>query len=202
MAQLKAGSTVGGNTILTTASSVGFPSGTVMVFHQASAPTGWTKSTTHNDKTLRVVSGSGGGSGGTHGLSSPPSTSHTHTGGSHTHSVPSHNHNHNLSAGSHTLSTSQMPSHSHTIDTYQPGWNNPGGHGYISVNYQNDSFYRREASMSTESTGSSSGHSHSLSGSVSSSSAANTGSGSGTTGSGGPTAFSPQYIDVIVCSKD
>ena len=35
----------------------GFASGTVMLFVQTSAPTGWTKSTTHNDKALRVVSG-------------------------------------------------------------------------------------------------------------------------------------------------
>jgi len=41
-----------------------FASGTALVFAQTSAPTGWTKSTTHNDKALRVVSGtaSSGGS--------------------------------------------------------------------------------------------------------------------------------------------
>ena len=41
-----------------------FPSGTAMLFAQTTAPTGWTKSTTHNDKALRVVSGtaSSGGS--------------------------------------------------------------------------------------------------------------------------------------------
>jgi hypothetical protein len=47
-----------------------YPSGTVKLFYQASAPTGWTKSLTHNDKALRVVSGTGGGSGGTTVLSS------------------------------------------------------------------------------------------------------------------------------------
>jgi hypothetical protein len=40
------------------------PSGTKMVFGQATAPTGWTKDTTYNDKMLRIVSGSGGGNGG------------------------------------------------------------------------------------------------------------------------------------------
>lgn len=41
-----------------------FDSGTVMLFAQTTAPTGWTKSTTHNNKALRVVSGaaSSGGS--------------------------------------------------------------------------------------------------------------------------------------------
>ena len=40
------------------------PSGTSMLFVQSAAPTGWTKQTTHNDKTLRVVTGtvSSGGS--------------------------------------------------------------------------------------------------------------------------------------------
>jgi len=35
-----------------------FPSSTKMLFQQSSAPTGWTKQTTHNNKALRVVSGS------------------------------------------------------------------------------------------------------------------------------------------------
>ena len=37
-----------------------FPSGTSMLFQQTSAPTGWTKQTTHNDKALRIVTGSVG----------------------------------------------------------------------------------------------------------------------------------------------
>ena len=45
------------------------PSGTVMVFYQAVAPTGWTQVTTQNDKALRVVSGSGGVTGGTNPFS-------------------------------------------------------------------------------------------------------------------------------------
>jgi hypothetical protein len=47
----------------------GFAVGTVMLFYQASAPVGWTKLTTHTDKALRVVSGAGGGSGGTNPFS-------------------------------------------------------------------------------------------------------------------------------------
>ena len=46
----------------------GFESGTTMVFYQAAAPTGWTKITTHDNKALRVVSGTGGGSGGSTGF--------------------------------------------------------------------------------------------------------------------------------------
>ena len=40
------------------------PDGTSMFFYQSSAPTHWVKSTSHNDKMLRVVTGNGGGSGG------------------------------------------------------------------------------------------------------------------------------------------
>ncbi len=47
------------------ATAAGFPSGTVMLFVQSSAPTGWTKNTTHNDKALRVVSGTAGTGGST-----------------------------------------------------------------------------------------------------------------------------------------
>jgi hypothetical protein len=62
-----------------------FPVGTTLLFYQTAAPTGWTKVTTHNDKALRVVSGDGGGSGGTNTFSSTftsnravPLLAHTH----------------------------------------------------------------------------------------------------------------------------
>ncbi len=61
-----------------------FVAGTVMLFAQASAPTGWVKLTTVNDKALRIVSGSTGGTtGGSLDLSG---------GVTHTHSVLSHTH--------------------------------------------------------------------------------------------------------------
>lgn len=80
------------------AAAAEFASGTTIVFCQASAPIGWTKQMSYNDKALRVVNGSGGGVGGTHGLSSPPSTSHNHT-----------------FSDSHTLSAAEMPSHNHSM---------------------------------------------------------------------------------------
>jgi len=199
MAQLKSGSTVGGNSILTTASSVGFPSGTVMVFYQASAPTSWTQVTTQNNKALRVVSGTGGGTGGTHALTSPPSTSHTHTGPSHTHSTPSHSHSHSLSAGAHTLSTAQIPSHTH-YTIIKSGSNYSNQAPQIGANWNTNSTTNGPV---TSSTGGSSSHSHSLAGSITSGGSGTSGAGgTGATGSAGPTAFAPQYIDVIVCSKD
>jgi hypothetical protein len=56
-----------------------FPSGTVMSFFQASAPTGWTQNVTYNDAVLRVVSGTGGGvkTNGT-GLSATTASVQTH----------------------------------------------------------------------------------------------------------------------------
>lgn len=51
------------------AASGSIPSGTTMIFWQAAAPVGWTQITTHNDKALRVVSGTGGVAGGTNAFS-------------------------------------------------------------------------------------------------------------------------------------
>jgi len=67
------------------------PSGSKMVFFQAAAPAGWTQDTTLNDYMLRIVSGTGGGHGGT----SSPIASHIH------------------STGSHALTIAEMPSHNH-----------------------------------------------------------------------------------------
>ena len=171
-----------------------FATGVKMVFVQAAAPTGWTQDTTNNDKGLRVVSGSGGGAGGTHAFSSPPSTAHTHTGPSHTHSTPSHSHSHTLSAGAHTLSTSEMPAHTHQVSG-NTGYNSGYNHWFINDNLG----YKSESS----STGGGGSHSHSLAGSISSGGGGTSGSGgTGATSSAGPTAFAPQYIDVIVCTKD
>lgn len=40
-----------------------FPAGTAMLFMQTAAPLGWTKSTTHDNKALRIVSGTAGSGG-------------------------------------------------------------------------------------------------------------------------------------------
>ena len=161
------------------------PDGSVMAFFQASAPTGWTQVTTQNDKVLRVVSGTGGGTGGDWAMSAGETTS-SHDG--HVHAGAAHSHNHNLSAGAHTLSTAQMPSHTHThIRAGGSGGN--AGYGRSVAKWSNST---------TNSTGSSSSHSHNLSGSISS-------GGSGDTSSAGAhthTIAAPQYIDVIICSKD
>tara|TARA_B110000977_G_scaffold167610_1_gene216325 strand:+ start:1168 stop:1830 length:663 start_codon:yes stop_codon:yes gene_type:complete len=172
----------------------GVPSGTVMVFYQAAAPTGWTKSTSNNDKALRVVSGNGGGTGGTHALSSPPSLAHTHTSAAHVHSVGAHSHGNNLSAAAHTLSTAQMPSHTHShVGNGGPYYADNSGAGASNV----------QSHRTTGATGGGGSHSHSMSGSVSNSTAFNSSSAGGdATTSTTPTAFAPQYIDVIICAKN
>ncbi len=76
-----------------------FPSGTIMLFQQTAAPTGWTKLATHNNKALRVVSGSVGSGG-----SSTFSTVFGKT-----------------ATNGHAITTAQMPSHTHTYSKFQSG---------------------------------------------------------------------------------
>jgi hypothetical protein len=76
----------------------GFAPGTVMLFVQTAAPTGWTKSTTHDNKALRVVSGS------------------VTTGGTQNFTAVL-----NGNVGATTLTTAQMPSHTHTPRRYDQG---------------------------------------------------------------------------------
>ena len=148
----------------TAIAAIAFPStfaaGTKLVFYQASAPTGWTKVTSHNDKALRVVSGSGGGSGGSTSFSS----------------AFTHSHSDSFSVNNHTLTISQIPSHTH-----YSGWKTGSGDGSAG---QYATLHEGSASVQTGSAGSGAAHNHGLSGSVSSAT------------------ISPQYVDVIICSKD
>lgn len=116
-----------------------FPSGTKMLFQQTSAPTGWTKDTTHNDKALRVVSGSVGAGGSlafSAAFTSRTSNAVTVTG----------------TVGNTTLTVDQIPSHSHTFAT--------GGSGSgFTVNTAGGS-----GTLSTSSTGGGQSHTHSFTG--------------------------------------
>lgn len=66
-----------------------FPSGTVALFWQSAAPVGWTQVVTNNDKAIRVVSGTGGGSGGTTAFTSCWVSATSGNGGLHTPTVAS-----------------------------------------------------------------------------------------------------------------
>jgi len=82
----------------TAVANQGFAEDTALVFWQASAPTGWTKSTANTDKALRVTSGSGGGTGGSVAFETAFASQ----------SVSG-------TTGATTLATSQIPSHTHAI---------------------------------------------------------------------------------------
>jgi len=176
----------GGLTWATVSSEDYIPDGSVMCFFQSAAPTGWTKVTTQNDKVLRVVSGTGGGTGGTWALNGGV-TSSAESG--HTHTVAAHGHAHNIAGGAHTVSTAEMPAHTHTYLAWPGSWMS-GNTGAAQQNIFN--------AQATSSTGGGGSHSHSASGSVTDAGAVSTGASTGHT----HTITSPQYIDVIICSKD
>ena len=111
------------------ASDALFASGTLMLFQQTSAPTGWTKQTTHDNKALRVVSGSAS------------------SGGSVAFTTAFAN---GLNAGSTTLTTPQIPSHTHTAAEVSGIDGTPG----------TGSFYAQAGN--TGSTGGGGSHNHTL----------------------------------------
>lgn len=122
-----------------------FPSGTLVLFQQTAAPTGWTKQTTHDNKALRVVSGTAGSGGLTAftsvftsrtisqaNLPNVNFTGSTNTAGAHTHTYErrqaSTNNAQSGSAdraltGLETDTTSSAGNHSHTVTV------NSGGSG-------------------------------------------------------------------------
>jgi hypothetical protein len=85
----------------------GFPTGTVMLFAQTAAPTGWTKDTTnYNNSGLRIVTGTAS-TGGTVDFTTA-FASQTPAGSVSITAVSG-------SAGATTLTTPQIPSHTHTV---------------------------------------------------------------------------------------
>ena len=129
------------------------PAGTAMLFVQTSAPTGWTKSTTHDNKALRVVSGS---------ASSGGSVSFTSAFTSQTATI-----------GATTLTTAQIPSHTHDI-VYTTGAFVGGSVSVVQT------LGSGPATSTTGSTGGGGSHTHT-------SSAIN---------------LAVQYVDVIIATKD
>lgn len=163
------------------------PSGTVMVFGQASAPSGWTKIATTNDRMLRIVSGAGGGTGGTQLASSGVTLTHTHTLAAvadHTHSVPAHIHN-NDTGGSVAATLANPSEFSFVVDSLvSPGFMSPAKQdgSLFGTGIARLSMKTSTTSSGNGSTSAAGGHTHTL-----------------------PTAladFTMAYVDVIQCSKD
>ena len=154
-----------------------FPAGTALVFQQSSAPTGWTKSATHNDKSLRVVSGSVSSGG-----SVAFSTAFASQAVSGSISVSG-------TVGSTTLDSSQIPAHAHTFDDAYYAEATWGNYGYAGSNqgndYDNGPVYVQHGTYNTGGGGS---HNHSFSGS---------GSFSGTAIN-----LAVNYVDTIIATKD
>jgi hypothetical protein len=150
-----------------------FDAGTVMLFAQTSAPTGWTKNTsTGNNSALRVVTGTastGGSVAFTTAFASqtPAGSVSINTSG--------------LSAGATTLSTTQIPSHSHTSQRNQADF------GGVPVFAQGEP---GATTINTGNTGGGGSHTHTVSGSA-------TGSFTGTA-----IDLAVQYIDVIRATKN
>lgn len=190
----------------------GFPAGTVMLFVQTAAPTGWTKSTTHDNKALRVVSGTAG-SGGTSAFttafaSRTPAGSVSSSFSSGSAASTTATGSISVSGGSvsaTTLTTTQIPSHNHE---YSTTWGSNYNSGQT-VNNGTSAASAGTGTLFTASIGSSGGgtshthgftnpsasftgtaHTHTVSGSVSSSF------------SGTAMDFAVQYVDVIIATKN
>jgi hypothetical protein len=130
------------------------PAGTVMLFIQTAAPTGWTKSTAHNNKALRIVSGtasSGGSVAFTTAFASKAVTGSisvsvdagTLAVGAGTFAV-----------GATTLATAQIPSHTHTITV--------GASGFVTgTNIAAN--WAQTASKTSNATGGGGSHTHTIS---------------------------------------
>ena len=149
----------------TTMTTVVFPTGTAMLFQQTAAPTGWTKVTTYNDYAIRIVNGTASTGG-----SSAFSTCFANQ-------TPTINVS-GLSAGATTLSTTQMPSHTHILTAFSCGCGGATG-GALNCSRQN-------RSVTTNSTGGGGSHTHSISGSASSSAVT----------------LAVQYVDHIIATKN
>jgi len=158
------------------------PSGSKMLFQQTSAPTGWTKDTTHNNKALRIVTGSVS-TGGTNSFTNALNSTKTVNGTTGTSSVTISG-----STASHTLTVSQIPSHSHTATVYEEG----GGPGQPNFDARSGGFTSTHTTSDINNTGGSQGHSHNIS----------LTSGSHSHSFSDTFNLDVQYVDFIIATKD
>ena len=160
-----------------------FPSGTSMLFQQTAAPTGWTKQTTHNNKSLRIVSGSVS-TGGSNTFTAAFNTNQTVNGTTGGTAVTITG-----STASHTLTIAQIPSHTHT----EGGTQEFGTTSSTSTGTRNTGNFSPGNQYETQATGGGGSHSHSA-GSLAGDS--HTHSFSDTFN------LDVQYVDFIIANKD
>ncbi len=130
-----------------------FDAGVKIMFFQAAAPVGWTKDTSQNDKALRMVSGTGGGAGGSRALSA-------------------------AAVGDTTLTTAQIPNHTHQPFGTDAGILDLialGGGSFSVVSAGSDQWATRTSTGGIVETPNDGAHNHAL---------------------------ALAYVDVIACSKD
>lgn len=159
-----------------------FASGNKMLFQQTAAPTGWTKDATHNDKGLRVVSGTAS-SGGTDSFSTSFSSS--------------------KATDSYTLTVTDIPSHNHGGATGSDGAHKHNLLYYTSGKSGSANTYILDSGVADDTADAAADFTHS---SDTVSTAANhTHTVSSQGGGGGHShtiAIDLEYVDVIIASKD
>ncbi|MDH2341537.1 hypothetical protein [Bradyrhizobium sp. SSUT77] len=111
-----------------------FPSGTLMLFQQTNAPVYWTKQVTHNDKALRVVSGTAS-SGGTNAFSTifnnPIGTQNTTITVS---SMPSHNHSYLVGSAANVIqSNNSFPALTSSVGANTGSTGGDGTHSHALI---------------------------------------------------------------------
>ena len=175
-----------------------FPSGTKQLFFQASAPTGWTQDTAAalGNAAIRVVVGSGGGTGGSDTFQTTFGSSRTLTTGA----IPVTG-TVSGTVGGHTLSTPEIPGHTHARRFGQLNPNQlpaPSAPSATAVDANNNLRPGGQAtqtfSLNTDSAGGGGSHTHPFTGSLTSTATADT-----------PLsipAMDIKFANVIVAAKD
>jgi hypothetical protein len=179
----------------------GFDAGTVMLFIQTAAPTGWTKSTAHNNKALRIVSGTASSGGSvaftTAFASQAVSGSNSSTTATNQNTTAGGSISGSFTIGATTLTTAQMPSHTH--------WSGINRNSNFSGSTANVTFNTNAATpVNTGATGGGGSHTHSISGSPSFTGTAHTHTQDAHTHTFTGTAINlaVQYVDAIIATKD
>lgn len=115
-----------------------FPTGTAMIFRQTTPPVGWTKGVTHDNKGLRIVTGTVG-SGGVNGFTTIFGAGKL--------------------SGGHTLTVAQTPSHSHPSST---ATGHSGGDGLNVIRLSNANVAATVGGVNVAAEGGGGAHDHTL----------------------------------------